>query len=342
MGKTADLSRRRYRSLPAIVLLLGAAVLLFFYIDEPLRRHFSGVKTGVMLQNVKVGGLFRHELALIIAELARVEGRKPVDAILDEERGAIVPELNGVEIDQEATLELVFNASSSITVEPVYREIYPSMRWEHYPARPAYQGNPRKPAVALMINVAWGDEHLLPMLGALEKGSSRATFFLTGLWAEKNEDLILQIAEGGHELANHGYSDAEVFPELDSWAISRSVRQTNEIIFDAVGTYPLYFTPHKGEFNDLTLELISRHGMRTVLWTLDTVDWKKPGVQAMKEKILNHVGPGMIILMHPTEDTVTLLEEIIPLLHERGLQVITIGELLCPAWPEYAREEVQR
>lgn len=339
MGKTAGWSRRRLKP-AALLLLLGAAVLLFFYIDDPVRRHFSGVKAGVRLQSELVGGLFRPEVASIIAELARVEGRKPVDAILDEERSAIVPELNGVEIDQEATLELVLTAPTGTTVEPVYRERYPSLRWEHYPARPAYQGNPRKPALALMINVAWGEEYLPAMLHALEKGSARGTFFLTGLWAEKNEEFILKIAEGGHELANHGYSDAEVFPELDSWGVSRSIRQTNEIIFDAVGSYPLYFTPHKGEFNDLTLELVSRHGMRTVLWTLDTVDWKKPGVQAMKEKILNHVGPGMIILMHPTADTVILLEEIIPQLHARGLRVITVGELLCPAWPEYSGDEV--
>lgn len=341
MGKTAGW-RRRWHKLVLAMLLLGVVVLLFFYIDDPLRRRFSGVKAEVMLQNEPVGGLFRPEVASIIAELARAEGRKPIDAILDEERSAIIPELNGVEIDQEATLERVLNAPTGTTVEPVYRERYPSLRWEHYPARPAYQGNPRKPAIAFMINVAWGEEYLPAMLRALENGNSRGTFFLTGLWAEKNENLILKIAEEGHELANHGYSDAEVFPELDSWAVSRSIRQTNEIIFDAVGCYPHYFTPHKGEFNDLTLELVSRHGMRTVLWTLDTVDWKKPGVQAMKSKILNYVGPGMIILMHPTADTVTLLNEVIPLLHERGLRVITVGELLCPAWREYGNEEVSQ
>ncbi len=326
--------RGRHWLKPALALvLLGAAILLFFTFDEPLRRHFSGVKRGVMLQNEPMESLFRSEVAAIVAEIARVEGRRPVDAWVDEANKAIIPELNGLEVDLEATIDLVLNAPAEAKLEPVYCEIKPALRWEHYPSLPAYQGNPRKHALALMINVAWGEEHLPRLLQVLQDNGSRATFFLTGLWAEKNEELVCRIAEAGHELGNHGYSDAEVFPELDSWAISRSLRQTNEIIYDAAGIYPLYFTPHKGEFNDLTLELVSRHDMRTVLWTLDTVDWKNPGVKVMKDKILNHAAPGSIILMHPTADTITLLEEVLPLLQERQFKIITVGELLSPSWP---------
>ena len=334
MRKSADWSHRWAR--PVLTLfLLGVLVLLLFYIDEPLRRYFSGVKPGVTLLNEPLEGLFRPEVAAIIAGLARVEGRKPLNAQLEEGREAIVPELNGIEIDQEATADLVFNAARGAALKPVYREMYPDLRWEHYPSRPAYRGNPRKQAVALMINVAWGEEYLPDMLRALENEDSRGTFFLTGMWAEKNESLVQSIAHGGHELANHGYSDAEVFPELDSWAIAQSIRRTNEIIFETTGSYPRYFTPHRGEKNNLTMELVSRHGMRTVLWSLDTVDWQKPGVRAMKNKIMNHVEPGMIILMHPTADTVTLLEEIIPMLREQNLKIMTIRELLCPSWLNY-------
>ena len=72
--------------------------------------------------------------------------------------------------------------------------------------------------------------------------------------------------------------------------------------------------------------------MRTVLWTLDTVDWQEPGVAAMREKILSGIGPGKIVLMHPTKDTVTLLEAIIPVIQERNLAVVTMAELFDPAW----------
>ena len=328
---TAGRSGRWLKIVCAIAAIM-TVILLLYHFDEPLRRRFGGVKPGVRLMGEEMTGLFRAEVAAIVAEVTQSQGRKPVDAVLDEATAALIPELNGIEIDCEATVEQIMSAPPGAAIVPVYRQILPSIRWEHYPARPVYQGNPRKPAVAFMINVAWGEEYLLPMLEVLEEKGARGTFFLTGIWVEKNEDLTRRILEGGHELGNHGYSDSEVFPELDSWGVSNSIRRTNEVIFDAAGCYPVYFTPHKGEFNDLTLELVSRQGMRTVLWTLDTVDWQEPGVAAMREKILSGIGPGKIVLMHPTKDTVTLLEAIIPVIQERNLAVVTMAELFDPAW----------
>ncbi len=318
----------------AAVLLIAAAVALFYFkYDEPLRRLFKGVKAGVTLQGEPLERLFRHEVEVIIARMAKQQGREPVNAMIDPIYERIIPELNGLEIDCEATLELVMKAPAGAKLMPVYRELLPQVRWEQYPALPAAQGNPRKPCVSLMINVAWGEEELPEMLRVLQEEGARATFFLTGRWAEKNEALVRQIAAAGHELGNHGYSDDEVFPELDAQGMARSLRRTNEIIFATTGSYPCYFTPHKGEYDKLTLEVVSRQGMRTLLWSLDTVDWKKPGVEEMREKIKHNLAPGQIILMHPTADTVQLLREILPWIREQGLAVVSAAELLDPSWP---------
>jgi len=37
----------------------------------------------------------------------------------------------------------------------------------------------------------------------------------------------------------------------------------------------------------------------SIVWTLDPVDWKKPGVEKMKSEVMANIGGGMIILMHP-------------------------------------------
>ena len=325
-------SKRWWKWAGAVLLIAAAVALLYFQFDEPLRRHFKGVRGGVVLQNESVEHLLRPEVALIVARIARNQGREPVSAEIDPGGERIIPELNGLEIDEEATVALVMSAPAGERVLPIYRELLPSVRWDQYPALPAEQGNPRKPCISLMINVAWGEEDLPEMLRVLEEEKARATFFITGRWAEKNEELLQQIAAAEHELGNHGYADDEVFPELDSWGAARSIRQTNEIIFDAVGSYPLYFTPHKGEYNEMALEIVSRQGMRTVLWSLDTVDWQKPGVDLMRQRILRNLAPGKIILMHPTADTVQLLREILPRIREQGLSVVSIDELLDPGW----------
>ncbi|HOA34940.1 MAG TPA: polysaccharide deacetylase family protein [Bacillota bacterium] len=324
----------RWKWAAASLLIAAVVAVLYFRFDEPLRRCFNGVRAGVTLQGEPVERLFRHEVEAIIDRMARQQGREPVNAEIDPVNERIIPELNGLEVDREATLELVMKAPSGMKLMPVYRELLPEVRWDHYPALPAAQGNPRKPCVSLMINVAWGEEELPEMLNVLQKEGARATFFLTGRWAEKNEALVRQIAAAGHELGNHGYADDEVFPELEPWGMASSISRTNEIIFDAVGSYPRYFTPHKGEFNKLTLEIVSRQGMRTLLWSLDTVDWKKPGVDLMREKITHNLAPGQIILMHPTADTVQLLREILPWIKEEGLAVVSAAELLDPGWQQ--------
>ncbi len=315
-----------------ILLLVGAAAVLIFQFGEPLRRRFQGVKPGVTLQGRPMEGLLHHEVATAVSRMAAHERREPVNAQVDEGKERIIPELNGLEVDREATVERIMGAQPGERLEPVYSEITPSLCWDHYPGLPAEEGNPRKPCVALMINVAWGEEELPEMLDVLEKEKARATFFLVGRWAEQNEAFIEKIADDGHELGNHGYSDSETFPELDAWGAARSLRKTNEIIHDAAGCYPRYFTPHKGEYNELTLEIVSRQGMRTVLWSLDTVDWQKPGVKAMEEKIINNLAPAQIILMHPTADTVQLLKVLLPRIRERGLAVVSVGELLDARW----------
>ncbi len=324
-------SRGRWWKWAVTALLIVAAVAaLYSQFDEPLRRHFKGVQPGVTLQGEPVERLFPSEVAEVVTRMAASQGRDPVSAEIDPAAERIIPELNGLEIDQEATVDAVMKAAAGERLFPVFRELLPQLRWDHYPALPSERGNARKSCISLMINVAWGEEFIPEMLHLLQEEKARATFFLTGRWAEKHENLIQQIADAGHELGNHGYADDEVFPELDSWEMARSIRQTNEIIYDAVGSYPLYFTPHRGEYNPLMLEIVSRQGMRTVLWSLDTVDWQKPGVEVMRRRITRNLAPGQIILMHPTADTVQLLREILPWIEEQGLSVVSAAELFDP------------
>lgn len=329
--RTSNRNWKRLHLAGAIAGLLVLAALLSYHYYDPIYRYFNGVKAGVNFRGEDLGGLLKEEVALIVAGAAREEGREPVNAEPEAATGAIIPGLNGIELDQQLILDRIMSAPRGATIEPLYRQIPPARRLEDYPSLFIYKGNLRRPAVGLMINVAWNrDDSLQPMLDVLETMRAGGTFFLTGRWAEKNPDLLQMIYDGGHELASHGYSDTEVFPDLTAEEMALSLRKTSEIIFEATGEYPRYFTPHKGEYNPLTLEVVSRHNMRMLLWTLDTVDWSKPGVEAMKNKIMEGLSPGAIILMHPTGETVEFLAQVLPLINRQGLKVVTLRELLSP------------
>lgn len=329
----------RWVKIALLLLAVAAAWGVFHHTREPFRRSRSGAEKGVTFRGQAVQKMHGQELSLIVARAARHEGRAPVNAVIDQATGSIIPELNGIVLDLDRTVGKIMEAAPYSEVEPVFREVVPDIRLRNFPSLPVYQGNPRKMMIALMINVAWDVDQSLPgMLSTLESFGARGTFFLTGIWIEKNRSQVELIHAGGHELANHGYSDAELFPDLNAEEMARSLRKTNEMIYELSGTYPGHFTPHKGEYNQLTLDVVSRQNMRTVMWTVDTVDWQKPGVEIMKQRVLEGLAPGVIILMHPTGDTVELLNQLLPLIREKGLRVVPVSELLDPSWPVFSNQ----
>ncbi len=310
------------------ILILAILMLLIKIALPILNLQTADVSQGVWFWEKELGGWSREEVLKYVQEVASQEVRHPVDAEVDMEHKRIIPEVSGLRIDVDATVNKIIEASGYETILPVYIQIPARVKWDDYPALPAYQGNPGENSVSFMINVAWGEEHLQNLLTVLKKENVKATFFITGRWGEKNQEWIRKIADGGHELGNHGYSDAVVMTELENEAIEISLLNTNDIVFEATGMEVNYFTPHKGEYSDLVLETVARHSMRTVMWSLDTIDWSDPGLEKMETKIRENVKSGDIILMHPTKDIPELLARIIPFIKEQGLQVLTVEEHL--------------
>ena len=66
-------------------------------------------------------------------------------------------------------------------------------------------------------------------------------------------------------------------------------------------------------------------------WNIDTGDWKKPGADAIAQRIKS-AGPGEIILMHDgggdRSETVAALKQALPKLKEEGYRFVTVSELI--------------
>jgi len=44
-------------------------------------------------------------------------------------------------------------------------------------------------------------------------------------------------------------------------------------------------------------------GYKTVLWTIDTVDWQRPAPTVIIDRVLSKLSNGALVLMHPTQPT---------------------------------------
>jgi peptidoglycan-N-acetylglucosamine deacetylase len=85
-------------------------------------------------------------------------------------------------------------------------------------------------------------------------------------------------------------------------------------------------------WNPATLALLHRYRMLMVLWTVDTNDYRRPGVTAIVKRALAGARPGAIILLHDAggnrTQTVAALPRIIAGLHRRGYRLVTVPRLL--------------
>lgn len=249
----------------------------------------------------------------------------PIDAKVDRIWKAI-PGYNGLEVDIEKTYMQAKQQQAGTPINYVYREIPPTVKLEDLEPNPIYRGNPAKPMVALMINVAWGNEFIIPMLDTLDKAKVKATFFFDGSWLNKNTELALEIKKRQHQIENHAYSH----PNMSTLARSRAtleISKTKDLLVK-LGVKNEWFAPPSGDFNDQTVKLAAEQGLKTVLWTLDTVDWKKPNPSDVVAKISKHVESGSLILMHPTASSSQALAGMISAIESKGLHIGTVAQVL--------------
>lgn len=260
------------------------------------------------------------------ADKLRIE---PVNAKLDRVWKAI-PGYNGREVDLESTYRNIdVNSFDPVKdkIPYVFREIKPKVTLDDLGAQPIYRGNPNKPMAALMINVAWGNEYLESILTTLDQEKVKATFFLDGSWLNKNEEWAKEIQRRGHQLENHAYSH----PNMSRLSRERAVleiQKTKKLLKDKLGVENRWFAPPSGDFNQQTVELAAAEGLKTVLWTVDTVDWRNPAPEAVIEKMSKQIEAGSLILMHPTPTTKASLKGIIDVIKSKGLKAGTVGETL--------------
>ncbi|MBM7552701.1 polysaccharide deacetylase family protein [Thalassobacillus pellis] len=213
----------------------------------------------------------------------------------------------------------------------VYDKLSPSVSLDDLPPAPIYRGHPEKNMVTLLINVSWGNEYIPSMLKTLKELKVKANFFVDGQFGENFPDLVKMINEEGHLIGNHAYNHPDM-SRMGEEAIREQIERTNRILSALINEKPKWFAPPSGSYNQAVITTADELGMETVLWTVDTIDWKKPTKQVMVNRVVSKVHPGATILMHPTSVTDQALENMIKGIKAKGYRIGTIEALVSESW----------
>lgn len=325
MEEGSPLGKPIEKWLAACLILVAVAALVVLF-SPPVSGYISTVRQAGVLPVWQPKSTLdgQDELWKRLQEEARKIAEPPIPARIDPVWKAI-PGYNGIEVDLEATYQLrLKNPDSKLYV---LQEVPPDRDLDQLPPAPLYRANPQKNMVSFLINVAWGEEYLPAMLEVLRQENVRATFFLDGSWTEKHPELARRIAQEGHEIGNHAYNHPQM-SRLEPQQMRWQIQTTNRIIQKTTGIQPRYFAPPGGDFNQQVVELAAQEGMKTILWTLDTIDWQRPTPETILKRILPHVENGYLILMHPTASTTQALQPMIRGIRQKGLLLGSLSDTI--------------
>jgi peptidoglycan/xylan/chitin deacetylase (PgdA/CDA1 family) len=129
-----------------------------------------------------------------------------------------------------------------------------------------------------------------------------ATFFVLGENAGHWPEALRFIHEAGHEIGNHGWSHS-CFNTLTDAEILRELRETSAVIETHSSQKCVIYRPPYGAINDKQRRLIECElRYRLVLWNVDSLDWQKPSVDALVQRVTNFEVTKAMLLFHDFAD----------------------------------------
>jgi peptidoglycan/xylan/chitin deacetylase (PgdA/CDA1 family) len=188
-------------------------------------------------------------------------------------------------------------------------------------------GLPNSGQVTFSCNVDWGEEVIPDMLKIFDENQINITFFVSGKWAEKHPDLLREMYAAGHEIQSHGYSH-KLCSQNSVETIKEEILKTEKVIMDIIGVKTNVFAPPAGNYDEMTVELCRSLGYKLALWNVDTIDWREGSTaEVIKNRVLKKHLNGAIVLMHPKEETVKALPDLIREIKGKNLSIVPLYRL---------------
>jgi peptidoglycan-N-acetylglucosamine deacetylase len=169
------------------------------------------------------------------------------------------------------------------------------------------------------------------ILSILMHANVPATFFEVGVLETYFHNSTATIALRGYPIGDHTEGHAPM-GKLSPKDQKAQLLEDVTAIRRYGAPFPRMFRPPYGSWDKATLKLLHKYHMLMVLWTVDTSDYRKPGVSAIVHSAVAGARPGAIILLHDAggdrSQTVEALPKIIKALHARGYKFVTVPRLL--------------
>lgn len=189
-----------------------------------------------------------------------------------------------------------------------------------------YKGDENKPRIAITMDDCFKMQHVVEMLDLCKEYGFHMTFFPLGVCIkEKDGDIWRRMLSEGHEIGNHTQNHPRL-NEIRSTRICKELSHMEESLDKALG-FPYdvrLMRPPGGHFMGgkgcTTVNVIEACGYtHVIMWSLSQTD---------PDKMLKSVKNGDILLYHSNRKDIEGLRKAIPILLDRGFELVTVSDLL--------------
>lgn len=178
----------------------------------------------------------------------------------------------------------------------------------------------RRPAVYLTFDDGPHAEHTPELLDLLKQHDARATFFLIGESAQAHPDIVTRIVADGHSIGNHSMTHPRM-SRLSARAQIAEIREADAALarFNGRARHP--FRPPNGRSTAAMLLYGLWRGQPTLLWSLDTLDYRLTADEVVARLAGAVPANGDILLFHDDNRTAgDALRRLLPAWRAAGLR----------------------
>jgi peptidoglycan/xylan/chitin deacetylase (PgdA/CDA1 family) len=200
------------------------------------------------------------------------------------------------------------------------------------PREPAYYNmvNTSRPILALTFDDGPHPQLTPRLLDILRQQGVRATFYVIGRNVETYPEIARRIVAEGHEIANHTWSHPAL-PKVSAAKLKQEIESTSNVIERVTGRRPTNMRPPYGAINDRVRQsLLQDHKLDVIMWSVDPLDWKRPGASVVTQRMVQGAKPGAILLAHDIHPgTIEAMPQTIAQLKAKGYGFATVSQLLA-------------
>lgn len=193
---------------------------------------------------------------------------------------------------------------------------------------PIYAVKTDEKKVAISFDAAWGADKTEQIMDICDSFGVKATFFLVGFWVEDYPETTQSIQKRGFEIGLHSATHPDM-TKLSASNQKLELIQNIDIIHSVTGQKPKLFRPPFGAYNDTLINNCNSLGLKTIQWSVDSLDWKGISADEIAQRVCSQAKCGSIVLFHNNSNNIINgLKMVLTFLINNNYQVVPVGQLV--------------